>query len=135
MPRAQRRTWIKLYCYERLHGSVSFQLEPEERSVWDELLCFAGLCGLDGLIADRDKRPFPHSYIAHELHITEELFKRTLGKCKEEGRITENEHGIYITNWAAYQSEYARQKPYRQKAKTDDPDRFIKGRLGHVVKR
>lgn len=135
MPRAQRRTWIKLYCYERLHGSVSFQLEPDERSVWDELLCFAGLCGLDGLISDRDKRPFPHSYIAHELHINEELLERTLHKCKEEGRITENEHGIYITNWSAYQSEYERQKPYRQKAKEEDRDKFIKGKYGHVVKR
>ncbi len=87
------------------------------------------------MIADRDKRPYPHPYIAHELHINEELLERTLGKCKAEGRLTENEHGIYITNWSAYQSEYDRQKPYRQKGKTDDPDRFIKGKFSHIVKR
>jgi len=109
----RRRTWIKLYCYERLHGSVAFQLTPEERSVWDELLCLAGLCGLDGLIADRDRRSLPHSYIAHELHISGKLLERTLTKCFEEGRLTEDEEGIHITNWRLYQSDYDRQKPYR----------------------
>lgn len=118
MPRAQRRTWVKLYCYERLHGSIAFQLEPEERSTFDELLCLAGICGLDGLIADHDRRPYPHSFIAHECHISEELLERTLDKCKEEGRIKEDEHGIYLTNWATYQSEYQRQKPYREGKKS-----------------
>lgn len=134
MPRGQRKTWVKLYCYERLHGSIPAQLQPGERSVWDELLCLAGLCGLDGLIADHDKRPFTHSYIAHELHVTEDLLDRTLDLCKEEGRIKEDEHGIHITNWAAYQSEYERQKPYREKKKSD-PDKYIKGDYGHMVKR
>jgi hypothetical protein len=135
MSRIRKRTWIKLFCYERLHGSVSFQLEPDERSVWDELLCLAGLCGQDGRIADHDHRPFPHSYIAHELHISDELFERTLGKCIDEGRLRENEHGLWITNWKAYQSEYERQKPYRQKAEATDPDKYIKGKYQHMVKR
>lgn len=135
MPRARKRTWIKLFCYERLHGSVAFQLLPEERSVWDELLCLAGLCGLDGLIADRDERPYPHSYIAHELHISEKLLERTLVKCKEEGRITEDEHGIHITNWAAYQSEYQRQKPYRKKPEEEGSERYIGQKHDDFVQR
>jgi len=114
MPRGRRRTWVKIFCYERLHGSVTAQLAPDERSVWDELLCLAGLCGMEGLIADHDRRPFPHEYIAHELHISLELLERTLQKCIEEGRITEDELGIHITNWKTYQSEYERQKPYRK---------------------
>ena len=116
MPRAQRRTWIKLYCYGRLHGSVTYQLTEAEQSIWDKLLCLAGLCGLDGLIADNDRHPFPHAHIAHELHTSEELLESTLTKCKDEGRISENTDGISITNWKAYQSEYERQKPYRQAA-------------------
>ena len=134
MPRAYKRTWIKLYCYERLHGSVAAQLKPEERSVWDELLCFAGLCGLDGLIADHDKRPFPHSYVAHELHIEEELLQRTLDKCKKEGRIKEDTQGIHITNWKAYQSEYDRQKPYRLRL-ADAVDRYQVQKNDHLVQR
>ena len=130
-----RRAWIKLYCYQRLHGSINYQLTEAEQSVWDKLLCFTGLCTFDGLISDNDQRPYPHSFIAHELHVSEELLETTLVKCKEEGRLSENDNGIHVTNWKAYQSEYERQKPYRQKGKTDDADRFVKGKYGHVVKR
>ena len=116
MPRAAgRRTWIKLYCYGRLHGSVVYQLTEAEQSVWDKLLCYAGILGREGQISDNDNRPFPHSFIAHELHTSEELLESTLSKCEQEGRIAEDGAGIHITNWVAYQSEYQRQKPYRQK--------------------
>lgn len=111
------RKWVKLFCYETLHGSVSYQLSEEEQAVWMKLLCMAGLCGNDGVIADHDLRPFPHGFIIHELHTTEEIFDSTMGKCKEEGRITEDGQGIRITNWSKYQSEYDRQKQYRDKDK------------------
>ena len=113
------RRWIKLYCYERLHGSISYQLTEAEQSVWDKLLCLAGLCSYEGLISDNDKRPYPYQHIIHELHITDKLLRDTLAKCKTEGRIIEDEEGIHITNWSKYQSEYDRQRPYRQKKKED----------------
>ena len=108
------RKWIKLWCYERLHGSVSYQLTEAEQSIWDKFLCLAGLCKYDGLIADNDRRPYPHSFIVHEFHTTEKLFNSTLAKCTAEGRIIENAEGIRITNWDRYQSDYNRQKPYRK---------------------
>lgn len=131
------RKWVKLYCYETLHGSVSYQLSETEQAVWMKLLCFAGLCGNEGLIADHDLRPFPHAFIMHEIHTKEDVFKSTLVKCKEEGRIREDGQGIHITNWAKYQSEYDRQKPYREKQKAlqePDPEKFNQGRLQVVVK-
>jgi len=130
----RKRAWIKLFCYQRLHGSVSYQLSEAEQSVWDKLLCLAGLCSFEGSICDNDGKAYPHSFIAHELHTEEKLLEETLNSCKEEGRISENGSGIHITNWAAYQSEYDRQKPYRQKP-SDDPDKYIKGRYGDKVKR
>jgi len=129
-----KRTWIKIYCYPTLHGSVSYQLSQAEQGVWIKLLCLAGLCGYEGLICDNDRRPYPHSFIAHELHISEALLETTLDKCKEEGRISEDEHGIIITNWKAYQSEYERQKPYRDKKK-EDPEKYTKGKYGKMVGR
>lgn len=112
---SSRRTWIKLHCWGRLHGSIVYQLEEAEQSVWDKLLCFAGEVNRGGQISDNDGRPFPHPFVAHEIHTRVELLESTLEKCKKEGRIIEDEHGICITNWAAYQSEYERQKPYREK--------------------
>jgi len=114
------RKWVKLYCYEMLHGSVSYQLSEAEQSVWVKLLCFAGLCGNEGLIADHDLRPFPHSFIVHEIHADTEVFETTLAKCKEEGRMSEDGQGIKITNWAKYQSEYDRQKVFRERWRKKD---------------
>ena len=129
-----RRTWIKLHTHGILHGSISYQLNDAEQSVWVKLLCLAGECNRDGQISDNDGRPFPHGFIAHEIHTVLELLETTLNKCIEEGRITEDGSGIHITNWATYQSEYQRQKPYRH-PKEGDPDRFVTGKLGHRTAR
>lgn len=117
------RKWIKVFCYETLHGSMNYQLTESEQGVWFKLLCFAGLCGNEGLIADHDLRPFPDDFIIHEIHTSQELFASTVSKCKDEGRISENGQGaLRITNWTRYQSEYDRQKPYRQAAKLSDAE-------------
>lgn len=135
--RAQgKRPWIKLHTQECLDGSIRYQLEPSERGVWYDLLIFAALCDPEnGNICDRDNRPYPHSFIANRLNIDLELLKSTLNKCLNEGRITEDDFGTHITNWKQYQSEYYRQKPYRDKKKKDDPNKYIKGKYGHMVQR
>jgi len=116
MPRGVgKRTWIKLYPVDCLDGSIRYQLEPDERGVWYDLLNFSAICATPGSISDKDDRPFPHSFIANRLNIPLKLLESTLAKCLDEGRITENGQGIHITNWASYQSEYERQKPYRRK--------------------
>lgn len=109
-----RRPWIKLYPIDCLDGSIRYQLEADERSVWYDLLNFSAICAIPGSISDKDSRPYPHSFLANRLNIPLELFERALKKCIEEGRIKEDETGIHIVNWHAYQSEYDRQKPYRQ---------------------
>jgi len=131
---ARRRTWIKLYPIDCLEGSIRYQLGADERGVWYDLLNLAAICATPGLISDKDSRPYPHSFTANRLNITLELLEATLDKCIKEGRISENDNGIHITNWVAYQSEYDRQKPYRE-AKKDDRDKYTEGALGHMVKR
>lgn len=138
MPRgATRRTWVKLFITGWLHGSIRWQLEPDERSVWADLICMAGECGKEGEICDNDNKPFPREYIANHLNIKQDLLDRTIAKCRHEGRLADRDDILIITNWKAYQSEYDRQKPYRQKEtdKPDDPDKFIKGKYGKGVKR
>lgn len=126
MPRAAgQRRWIKLYPLECLEGSIRYQLEADERGVWYDLLNFAAICATPGVISDRDNRPYPHSFVANRLNITLELLERTLEKCETEGRISENDYGIVITNWKFYQSEYDRQKPYRQKKEKGEAPREL----------
>ena len=108
-----KRTWIKLHIHGMLNRSVRYQLSPAERATWVDLLCFAALGPEGGLIADNDRHPFPHAFLANRFNIPLKLLETTIAKCKEEGRITEGEEGIRITHWGEYQSEYQRQKPYR----------------------
>lgn len=113
-PMERRRRWIKLYPVECLEGSIRYQLEPDERGVWYDLLNFAAVCSVSGVISDRDGRPYPHSFIANRLNIADELLERTLAKCFDEKRMMEDGAGIHLNNWAYYQSEYDRVKGYQQ---------------------
>ena len=118
MPRASgRQPYIKIYPLQCLSGSIRYQLDVDERSVWYDLLCFAAICSQPGVISDSDGRAHPHNFIANRLNIPLDLLERTLKKCITEGRISENSSGIKIVHWADYQSEYQRQKPYRESKK------------------
>ncbi len=108
------RRWVKVWVNESLTGTIRFDFTPAERGVWYDLLVLAGNCRLDGIIAAGPGRPYPYNWIAGTLNIPLELLEVTLTKCEESGRIREDSEGIHILNWGKYQSEYERQKPYRQ---------------------
>ena len=55
------------------------------------------------------------SFIANRLNIPLDLLEKALKKCIDEGRIKDTGGVLTIVNWGAYQSEYQRQKPYREK--------------------
>lgn len=113
------RSWVRIDCAGLLHGSINWQLTLEEQAIWVKLIAYSEVCGGPaGMICDNDGRPLPHEFIAHECHCSVELLKSCLAKCQEEGRISENSHGIRITNFDIYQfTEYDRQKPYRDAKK------------------
>ncbi|MBA7639457.1 hypothetical protein ES703_47115 [subsurface metagenome] len=125
-----------MYVTECLEGTIRFDFTPAERGVWYDLILLAGRCRIPGIIAANENSPYPHSYIAGLLNIDLPLFEATLEKCKTSGRIKETAQGIELINWNHYQSEYERQKPYREKKKIENnPDRFIEGEYGHMVQR
>lgn len=126
--------WVKFWVKGWLHGSIRWQLDPEERSVWADLICLAGECGQEGKICDNDGIPLPPKFIASQLNVTEALLARTIAKCKNDHRLEEHSGVVYITNWTTYQSEYDRQKPYRMKVKSDDPEKYTSGKYGTMVK-
>ena len=114
MPRgATKRTWVKFHVTGWLHGTIRYQLTPAERSVWADLICLAGQCGQNGSITDNNGHAYPDEYLAGQLNIPLELLNTTIEKCREDGRVSKN-GAIKIMNWDVYQSEYERQKPYRQ---------------------
>lgn len=134
-----KRSWVKIDCAGILHGSINWQLTLEEQAIWFKMIAYSASCGGEaGYIQDNDGRPLPKSFIAQELHCSEELFASTLKKCIDEGRCTDNTSGIHLTNFNEYQfTEYDRQKPYREnkKLENEDPEKFNKQKYGHLVKR
>ena len=112
--RTTKRRWFKLHANECLNGSIRWQLTAEERGVWYDLLVFSAVCSNTGMISDRDGNPFPLSFIANRLNISQELLETTISKCRDEGRLTVTDGVIQISNWNKYQSEYDRVKDYQQ---------------------
>ncbi|MFA5377295.1 MAG: DnaD domain protein [Dehalococcoidia bacterium] len=110
----KRRTWVKLWCYQRLHSDFAGKFTEAEQSVWDKLLALCGLCEREGIISDTKGKPHTLTFISWEIHSDLKLLKTVLNKCVEEKMVTIEEDGIHITNWSHYQSDYHRQKPYRQ---------------------
>ena len=133
------RTWFKVYAHKYLRGSIREE-PPEIRAVWIGLLALAaaGDYGDSGEIKYNDDVALTDRQIAVALTVPLKLWKRAKSRLLETNRIEIAENGaIRITNWHKYQSEYGRQKPWRehQKATERDPDSYIKGRYGHLVKR
>ena len=131
------RQWVKIWVIESLTGTIRHDFTPEERCVWYELIILGGYCRQDGVIGAGEGKPYPDEYIAGLLNIPVELLRRTIKKCIKTGRLSRNGSGYKIEEWKKFQSEYDRQKPYRQKKKLEeqDPEKFTKGKYGHMVKR
>jgi hypothetical protein len=115
-----RRTWIKLFCDRTLHGTCFEELEPDERFVWFGYLLLAGDSPVDGKICVTENSGYTDSQIAELLKVPVELHKRTKRKCIKFEKIKVLENNIIeIINWRTYQSEYCRQKKYRDKKKEE----------------
>ena len=109
-----RRTWVKLHVTGWLHGSIRWQLTPEERGVWADILALSGEIGQEGAICDNDGRALPLKFIAAQFNIKPSLLKRVIDKNVAEGRLVIEDNGsLRLANWSRYQSEYDRQKKYR----------------------
>ncbi len=137
------RTWIKLYCAECIRGSIRTTLTPAERSVWYDLLLMAGDSRVDGVICATKGVPYPHRHIANTLAIPLPLLQSCLKKFKEQERVTEDGEGIHILKWHLYQRPYQTKTPWPEEQTEpedkeptpEDPDKYIKGKYGHMVRR
>ncbi len=117
------RTWIKVYCEKWLSGTIRDE-QPDVRSVWIDLLTLAGngQFGDIGEIKLANGVGLTDRQIAEILHISKALWKKSKQRFVLTNRIEiTSKEAISIINWSKYQSDYQRQKPYRQKIK-EQPD-------------
>jgi len=115
------RTWVKLYCDKWLEGSIRDEA-PEIRAIFIDLITLAGSgkYGDTGEIKLQNGVGFSTIQLIKLLKSSKYLLKKALKQLQNTGRISINDAGVMtIINWKKYQSEYERQKPYRnQKLQT-----------------
>ncbi len=92
-----------------IDGSIRWDLMPDERSVWADLLAMAGLTREPrrGYIEVSEGIGYPGQALLVRLNITKDLFDRTIVKCVAEGRLQifpdgKNNTIYLITNWNKY---------------------------------
>ncbi len=133
-PKFGRRTWVKLWVNEWLDGTTRFEMSDAQRAFWIDLLAMAGRSRFPGIVC-AGKTPegkfigYPvnkyQSLMSEPINVEEtlELFTRT-GKIRvevtSEGPI--RLLSIELLNWTKYQSEYQRQKPYREAVRLQQSD-------------
>jgi len=122
--KSTRRQWVKLWVNEWLDGTTRFKLTKPQRLLWIDLLALAGRSRFPGLIYAGDQKDgervgYPISYLAGVLGFGTIDLHNALVILQEHGHIYINGLDrdslvIGICNWDKYQSEYMRQKTYRE---------------------
>ena len=145
MAKGWRRSWVKFWVSECLDGSIREELTSAERGVWYDLIIYSAKCRVPGVISANETQPISRYRLAGILNITEELLNSTIEKCVNSKRLEVDKAGlIHIVNWKKYQSESDRVRSYQRKGgkfipgtdiRSDDPDKYIKSKFGHMVKR
>ncbi len=110
------RAWIKIYC-DKLLISDDIGADLSALGAWIKLLCIAGSSswGDIGVIQLREFMGLSDKQIADIMGISTRQWRRYKDIFVRQGQITVVEKNvIIINNWDKYQSEYGRQKGYRQ---------------------
>lgn len=111
------RRWFKVHSERWLRGSMR-DTTPHIRGTWIDILALAsdGFYGDEGIIKLSDGLGLTDSQIARILSITIDQWLEAKGYFVNNQMITvSKDNALGIVNWKIYQSEYARQKPFRTK--------------------
>lgn len=113
--RPSSRSWVKLWVNEWLTGTVRWQLTPQQRSIWADLLALAGRSRYPGLVCSGETNgvlsPFPMDYLCSVFRCSEPDVQEAFRLFVEQGRIVIDGTGvIQIVSWDKYQSEYQQKR-------------------------
>jgi len=113
-----RRNWIKIYPEGFLRRTLFKELLPVERWVWIGFLCLAGDNAFDGKICVAEDMGYTDEQLAKLLDTDLKILKVSKNKMVEFEKISVDENNVIrILNWDIYQSEYQRQRDYREEYK------------------
>src|ERR1700678_2310330 len=137
-PQFGSRKWVKLWVNEWLDGTTRFEMSDAQRAFWTDLLAMAGRSRFPGIICAAQ---IDGKFVGYPLNKFQALMSDPIDveatfalfekNRKIEVEITQESgprlYKISLLNWERYQSEYQRQKPYRQKLQKGDSNSYKEG--------
>jgi len=108
--------WFPFWVDKWIFGSMRLEFEPEERSVWVDLLALAAKD--NGYIRANEETPYLTKQLAGLLVYDEEFFDRTIQKFIEKKKLNKDERGIlHVITHEKYKLSpgYKRVLKYREK--------------------
>ena len=110
-----RRNWIKIYPEGFLRRTLFIELSPVERWVWIGFLCLAGDNAFDGKICIAQDMGYTDEQLAKLLDTDLKTLVGAKKKMVKFNKISVDKNNVIeVVSWNTYQSEYQRQRDYRQ---------------------
>ena len=94
----------------------------------------AGESRTPGIIQATEGVAYPRPWLAQTLNIPLELLDQTLDKLGKTERVDLNGDCIHISNFEYYQARRTEEETLGGKGPAD-PDKYVKGKYGHMVQR
>ncbi len=105
--------WIPLWIDKWLFGSTRHELQPDERGVWVDLMALSAKD--NGFIRANEGLPYPNEQLAGMLCIHVELLLRTVERCKQVGKLVEQEdRTFYLPSWDEYKLSSRHQRRFKK---------------------
>lgn len=111
------RRWFKVHAEKWLRGSMR-DTTPQIRGTWIDVLALAsdGFYGDEGVIAVAEGKGLSDSQIARVFNVSLEQWQEAKQFFLSTNMIRSSDDNVLeIVNWKVYQSEYQRQRSYRDK--------------------
>ena len=117
--------WVKVY--DRFLSGSMRKLQPDERSVFIDLLLVAAHSETPGIVQAAPGVPWTDAQLARMLVVSKPLLRRACKRLAEVGTISVDDRGlIHIANWSRYQSDSLRVMSYRGQGRLrlDEPPKL-----------
>ena len=121
--------WFKMWTNFSETELWTGNIDNEELGAWVRLLRLAAISQKKGIISIDSDIPLTEN----QLLLLLKTDKNYIKKWEKQGAISNEKGVIKINNWSNYQSDYQRQKPYREKVTTKSYNAKLQGKVTNTV--
>jgi len=136
--------YIRVYAYDWLLNGITKALTKAEQLCWLRLQLLSVNHNPAGSLPIAPDPEHPFDELAFSIHSRPSTVESAIKKLALRGKVSLTDTTIIITNWGKEQPELQTRFPGKDWDKTkgsktgqpdEDPDKFVKGKYGHMVRR